>query len=61
MSVTKTAMFCFYFLYFSYVIFAWEVLKRIIFRNPAKVLAVERDVIPRNMNFAKAEKRGGGN
>ena len=51
-------MFCFYFLYFSQAIFAWEVLKRTTFRNPgiAKVLAVERDVKPRNMNFAKVEK-----
>ena len=32
------------------------------FRNTgiAKVLAVEMDVKPRNMNFAKVEKRGGG-
>ena len=31
------------------------------FRNPGitKVLAVERDVKPRNMNFAKVERRGG--
>ena len=38
-----------------------EVLKRIIFRNPgiAKVLAVERDVKPRNMNFAKVDRKGG--
>ena len=39
-----------------------EVLKRLFFRNPgiARLLAVERDVKPRNMNFAKVEKRGGG-
>ena len=39
-----------------------EVLKRIFFRNPgiSKVLAVERDVKPRNMNFAKLQRRGGG-
>ena len=39
-----------------------EVLKRIFFRNTgiAKVLAVERDVEPRNMKFAKLQKRGGG-
>ena len=32
------------------------------FRNHgiAKVLAVDRDVKPRNMNFAKVEKGGGG-
>ena len=38
-----------------------EVLKRIFFQNPriAKVLAVEMDVKPRNMNFAKAELGGG--
>ena len=37
-----------------------EVLKRIFFRNPgiAKVLAVERDVKPQNMNFAKVDRRG---
>ena len=41
-----------------------EVLKRIFFfLNPgiARLVAVERDVKPRNMNFAKVEKRGGGN
>ena len=39
-----------------------EVLKCIFFRNPgiAKVLAVERDVKPQNMNFAKVDRRGGG-
>ena len=39
-----------------------EVLKRIFFQNPgiAKVLAVEREVKPRNMNFAKVDRRGGG-
>ena len=39
-----------------------EVLKRIFFRNPGitKVLAVERDVRPRNMNFAKVDRGGGG-
>ena len=39
-----------------------EVLKRIFFRNPgiARLVAVERDVKPRNMNFAKVEKRGWG-
>ena len=38
-----------------------EVLKRIFFRNPriAKVVAVERDVKPCNMNFAKVDRRGG--
>ena len=38
-----------------------EVLKRIFFRNPgiAKVLAVERDVKARNMNFAKVDRREG--
>ena len=36
-----------------------EVLKRIFFWNPriAKMLAVERDVKPRSMNFAKVERR----
>ena len=40
-----------------------EVLKCIFFRNPgiAKVLAVERDVKPRNMNFANVDRRGGTN
>ena len=39
-----------------------EVLKLIFFRNPriTKVLAVERDVKPQNMNFAKVDRRGGG-
>ena len=39
-----------------------KVLKRIFFQNPgiAKLLAVERDVKPRNMNFAKVEEGGGG-
>ena len=38
-----------------------EVLKRIFFGNPgiAKVPAVERDVKPRNMNFAKVDRSGG--
>ena len=37
-----------------------EVLKRIFFQNPgiARLVAGERDVKPRNMNFAKIEKRG---
>ena len=36
------------------------VLKRIFFRNPVipKELAVETDVIPWNMNFAKLQRRG---
>ena len=35
-----------------------EVLKRIIFWNPgiAKVLAVERDIKPRNVKFAKLQR-----
>ena len=39
-----------------------EVLKRIFFRNPgiAKVLDVKRDVKPRNIKFAKLQRRGGG-
>ena len=39
-----------------------EALKRIFFQNPgiAKVLAVQRDVKPRNMNFAKVDEGGGG-
>ena len=38
-----------------------EVIKCIFFRNPgiARLVAVERDVKPRNMNFAKVEKKGG--
>ena len=38
-----------------------EVLKRIFFQNLGitKVLAVERDVKPRNMNFAKVERGWG--
>ena len=37
-----------------------EILKRIFFRNSgnARLVAVERDVKPPNMNFAKVEKRG---
>ena len=37
-----------------------EVLKRIFFLNPGivRLVAVERDVKPRNMNFAKVEKGG---
>ena len=37
-----------------------EVLKRIFFWNPgiARLVAVERDVKPRNMNFAKVERGG---
>ena len=39
-----------------------EVVKRIFLRNPGitKVLAVERDVKPRNMNFAEVDGGGGG-
>ena len=39
-----------------------RILKCIFFRNPriARLVAVERDVKPRNMNFAKVEKRWGG-
>ena len=39
-----------------------EVLKCIFFRNPgiANVSAVERDEKPRNMNFAKVDRMGGG-
>ena len=39
-----------------------EVLKRFFFLNPgiAQVLAVERDVKPRNINFAKVDRGGGG-
>ena len=42
--------------------FIEEVLQCILFRNPriAKVLAVESDVISRNMNFAKVNSWGGG-
>ena len=38
-----------------------EVLKRIFFRNSgiANLVAVERDIKPRIMNFAKVEKKGG--
>ena len=38
-----------------------EVLKHIFFQNLGitKVLAVERDVKPRNMNFAKLQRMGG--
>ena len=40
----------------------WEVLKHIFFQNTGitRLVAVERDVKPRNMNFAKVEKMGGG-
>ena len=39
-----------------------EVLKRLFFRNPgiARLVAVERDVKPRNMNLAQVEKGGEG-
>ena len=39
-----------------------EILKRFFFRNPGitKMLAVERDVKPQNINFAKVERTGGG-
>ena len=39
-----------------------EVLKRIFFWNPGivRLVAVEWDVKPRNMNFAKVEKMGEG-
>ena len=38
-----------------------EVLKRIFFfPGISKVLAVWRDVKPRNLNFAKVDRRGGG-
>ena len=63
MSVIKIAMFCCDFLcFFSKRYSIGEVLKRIFFRNPgiARLVALERDVKPRNMNFAKVEKRGGG-
>ena len=38
----------------------WEILKRIFFWNPktAKVLAVERDLISRNINFLKLDRWG---
>ena len=38
-----------------------EILKGTFFRNLriARLVAVERDVKPRNMNFAKVEKGGG--
>ena len=38
-----------------------EVLKRLFFRNPgiARLVAVQGDVKPRNMNFAKVERGGG--
>ena len=39
-----------------------EVLKHNFFQNPgiARLVGVEEDVKPRNMNFAKVEKRGEG-
>ena len=50
-------MFCFDFLYFKQYSIG-EVLKHIFFCNPVipKELAVERDVKPQNMNFAKVER-----
>ena len=44
------------------MVFNWGSTKTHLFRNPgiAKVLAVERDVKPQNMNFAKIDRRGGG-
>ena len=57
----KTATFHFNFLYFSRVVFDWGSTKTHLFRNPgiAKMLAVERDVKPRNVNFAKFDRREG--
>ena len=45
-----------------HIFYHGEVLKRIFFRNPgiAEVLAVERDVKPRNMKFAKVVRGGRG-
>ena len=61
-SVVKTAMFVLIFFISRKRYSIREVLKHIAFQNTgiAKVLALERDVKPRNSNFAKAEKRGGG-
>ena len=60
-SVLKTAMFCPDFPYFSYAVFDWGSTKMHLFSESrfAKVLAVERDVKLRSMNFAKVERRGG--
>ena len=60
--MNKTVIFCLDFLYFLYAVFGWGSTK-MFFRSPgiAKVLAVERDVKPRNMNFAKVARREGGN
>ena len=57
------ALSCYDFLFISckrYLI--GEVLKRIFFRNPGitKLLALERDVKPRNVNFTKVDGGGGG-
>ena len=56
-------MICFDFLYFPSVVFDWGSTKIFVFwgRNLgiAKLLAVERDVRPQNMNFAKVERREG--
>ena len=63
MCMIKTPMFCCDFLYFSQAVFDWGSTKtHPFFRNPgiAKVLAVERDVKSRNMNFAKLERGWGG-
>ena len=61
MSVIQIVIFCYDFLVSRKRYSIGEVLKRIIFRNPriAKVLAVERDIKPHNMNFAKVDRRGG--
>ena len=42
------------------MVFNLESTKRIFFRNPgiARLVDVEGDVKPQNMNFAKVEKRG---
>ena len=59
----KIAMFCCRFFFISRKVYSiGEILKRIFFRIPriARLVAVERDIKPRHMNFAKVEKRGGG-
>ena len=56
------ALSCCDFLYFSIAVFNWGSTKTHLFSESRnrKGAGVERDVKPRNMNFAKVYRRGGG-
>ena len=60
----SSKLLCFVLIFFIYCkrYSIGEVLKHIFFWNPriAKVLGVERDVKPRNMKFAKLQRRSWG-